>query len=263
MNKRIIIKTSLICTGIFIILASLAIFFISSKYELDTEKRYNVIVASKDIAVSDVLTEANISFKVVKESAHTAQMLTDPSKCIGRKALSPIKSGDYLMSYNLLSPEAWHKADEKIIVLPMGVEERLANRIQKGSFIDIKVLPENQMTIPKTVLSRITIDDILDENGMALGDAMGNKKAFAVVTLDEKQRERLYVAQQVGKIIYELYCDPTQPKVSEDFEIPAEFLQALPVASEESSGNKEGTPATEPPVTDTAQNTRNVREAKN
>lgn len=224
MNKRLIIKTSLICTGIFIILASLALFFVSSKYELDTEKRYNVIVASKDIAVGDILTEASISVKEIKESGLTTHMMTDPSLCLGKKALSSVKSGDYLMSYNLLSPKAWHEGDEKIIILPMSVEERLANCIKKGSFVDIKVLPENQKTVPKTVLSRVTIDDILDENGMALGDTMGNKKAFAVVTLDEKQRERLYTAQQVGKIIYELYCDPTQPKAPEDFEIPAEFL---------------------------------------
>lgn len=234
MNKRLILKTSLICTGIYIILASLAIFYVSSKYDLDTEKRYNVIVASKDIAVGDIITEDNAGIKVIKESSLTANMLTDPSLCTGRKALSPVKNGDYLMSYNLLPPEDLHKDDEKIIVLPMSVEERLANRIQKGSLIDIKVLPENQKTIPKTVLSRITVDDILDENGMALGDAMGNKKAFTVVTLDEKQRERLYVAQQLGKIIYELYCDPTQPKAPEDFEIPTEFLQAIP----ETSGQK-------------------------
>jgi|GEM_PF-1841978 len=255
MNKRLIVKTSLICTGIYIILASLAIFFVSSKYELDTENRYNVIVASKDIAAGDIITEANAGIKVIKESAYTAHMLTDPSLCIGRKALTPIKSGDYLMSYSLLSPEAWHKDDEKIIVLPMSVEERLANCIQKGSLIDIKVLPENQKTIPKTVLSRIAIDDILDENGMSLGDSLGNKKAFAVVTLDEKQRERLYVAQQVGKIIYELYCDSTQPKAPEDFEIPAEFLHAVPAVSEESSGQKtENAPVNGPPEADATKN---------
>jgi len=238
MNKRLIVKTSLICTGIFIILASLAIFFISSKYELDTEKRHNVIVAGKDIAVGDIFTEANISIKKIKESDLTTHMLTDPSLCIGRKALSPVKSGDYLMSYNLLHPEAFHKGDEKIIVLPMSIEERLANRIKKGSLVDIKVLPENQMTIPKTVLSCIAIDDILDENGLSLGDSLGNKKAFAVVTLNEKQRERLYAAQQVGKIIYELYCDSTQPKASEDFEIPAEFLQTVSTVSEALPGQK-------------------------
>lgn len=263
MNKRLIVKTSLICAGIYIILASLAIFYVSSKYELDTEKRFNVIVASKDIAIGDIITEANASIMVIKESSLTPHMMTDPSLCIGRKALSPVKNGDYLMSYNLLSPEAWRGGDEKIIVLPMSVEERLANRMQKGSLIDIKVLPENQKTIPKTVLSRITVDDILDENGMALADAMGNKKAFAVVTLDEKQRERLYAAQQIGKIIYELYCDPTQPKASEDFDIPAEFLQASPATPEEQPGKKEGSPAKEPQEAGIAQNTVKNQEGGN
>lgn len=263
MNKRLIIKTSLICTGIFIILASLIILFISSNYELDTERRYNVIVAREDIAAGDILTEDNIGIKVIKESAYTTHMLADPSLCASRKALSPIKAGDYLMSYNLLSPEAWHEDDAKIIVLPMGVEERLANRIQKGSLIDIKVLPENQKTIPKTVLSRITVDDILDENGMALGDAMGNKKAFAVVTLDERQRERLYAAQQVGKIIYELYCDSTQPKAPEDFEIPAEYLQTVPVALETLSKQMIENPVKGPQVTGAAKSITGKQEGTN
>lgn len=258
MNKRLVIKTSLICVGIFIILASIAIFYVSLKYDLDIENRYSVLVASKDIAVGDILTEANVGFKVIKESTLTPNMLTDPSLCLGTKALFLIKGGDYLMSYTLLSPEYWNESDDKIIVLPMNVEERLANRIQKGSLIDIRVLPENQKTLPKTVLSHITVEDVLDENGMALGETLGNRKAFAVVTLNEKQRERLYAAQQVGKIIYEHYCDSTQPNASENFVIPSEFYMVPPIIPVNPS-----IPANEPYKTGAAENTEKNQEDTN
>lgn len=223
MNKRLIIKTSLICTGIFFILASLAVYLVTSNYRIEPGSQYSVLAAVKDISAGDILTEANTGIRTVTESHLTPNMLTDPSQCIGSKALSPVKKGEYILTYSLLPPSRWNKDDEKIIVIPMSVEERLANRICKGSIIDIKVLPESQKTIPRIVLSHITVEDMLDENGMAAGEALGSKKGFAVVTLDSKQRDRLYAAQQVGRIIYELYCNSIQPEAREDFVIPPEF----------------------------------------
>ena len=55
MNKRIILKTGLVCMGIFLILASAGIYFFSSRYELDTEKKYRVIIAAADIPVGGVI----------------------------------------------------------------------------------------------------------------------------------------------------------------------------------------------------------------
>lgn len=223
MNKRLIIKTSLICTGVFIILAALAVLYVTTNYRIESGRQYSVLAAVKDIAAGDILTEANTGIRTVTESEITPNMMTDPSQCIGSKMLSPIRSGEYVLSYNLLSPSSWNRDDDRIIILPMNVEERLANRICKGSLIDIKVLPENQKTIPQTVLSHITVEDILDENGMSAGDALGSKKAYAIVMLDSKQRDRFYSAQQIGKIIYELYCNSIQPEAGEDFVIPPEF----------------------------------------
>ena len=57
MNKRIIIKTTLICIGIFLILSSAGIYFFSTKYELDTERKYQVIFAEADIPVGSIITE--------------------------------------------------------------------------------------------------------------------------------------------------------------------------------------------------------------
>ena len=41
--------------------------------------------------------------------------------------------------------------------------------------------------------------------------------------LDNQQRNRIYAAIQYGKLMYELYCDLTQPKEIEDFVITKEF----------------------------------------
>jgi Flp pilus assembly protein CpaB len=264
MNKRLVIKTSLICTGIFVILATLAIFIIFSKYGLDTEKRHNVIVANTDIAAGDILKESDIGYITVRESAMTSHMLTDPSHCMGSKAIYPVKSGDYILSYNFIAPGAWHKADDKTIVMPVNIDDRLANLVRKGSIIDIKVLPGDKKSIPETVLSYITVEDVLDENGTSPGDALGNRKAYAVITLDEKQRDRLYAAQQVGKLIYELYCDPTQPKAAEDFEIPPEFFETTP-AGTDSLSNSKGEKAQQEGLRDsnTAENMKNGQEARN
>ena len=101
----------------------------------------------------------------------------------------------------------------------MDVEGRLANLIRKSSLIDIRVLFKDRKVAPQTVLSRVFVEDILDENGLSLEENIGSKKAFAKVVLNQAQRDRLYVAAQCGQLIYELYCDTTQKPSIENFVI--------------------------------------------
>ena len=164
-----------------------------------------------------------VSYKTIKESGLTSHMLQNSEQVVGMKVLSPILNGDYIPRYNLLPPNKWHKDDERTIILPVDVEGRLANLIKKGSIIGIKVLPADKKTLPKLVLSRITVSDVLDENGLSSGDAIGSRKGNIVVVLDKDQRNRIYAAMQYGKLMYELYCDSTQPNDVEDFVIPQEF----------------------------------------
>lgn len=109
MNKRIIIKTTLICIGIFFILSSAGIYFFSAKYELDTEKKYQVIVAEADIPAGSVITENMVSYKTIKESGLTSHMLQNSEQVVGMKVLSSILKGDYIPQYNLLPSDKWHK----------------------------------------------------------------------------------------------------------------------------------------------------------
>ena len=73
-------------------------------------------------------------------------------------------------------------------------------------------------------MSRVFVEDILDENGLSLGENIGSKKAYAQVVLDNAQRDRVYVASQYGRLLYELYCDTTQKPPEEDFIIPTDDL---------------------------------------
>lgn len=227
MNKRLVAKTTLICTGIYIILVAIAIFILNSNYQLDTEKRINVIVAANDTLPGEVINDSMVEYRSIRESDFSTNMLLQPDQCINFKTLVPVKSGDYIFSYNLIPPDKWKSEDARIIVLPMSIDERLANLIKKGSIINIKVLPEGKKTIPKLVLSRITISDMLDDNGLSVGDAIGNKKAYVVLILNAQQRDRLYAAMQDGKLMYELYCDLTQQKEEENYIIPSEFFDEL------------------------------------
>lgn len=226
MNKRIIFKTVLICIGIFLILASAGIYFFSSRYELDLEKKYQVVMAAVDMPAGSVITENMVSYKTIKESGFTPHMLQNSEQVVGMKVLSPILKEDFIPRYNLLPPDRWHKDDDRTIILPVDVEGRLANLIKKGSVIDIKVLPADKKTLPKLVLSRITVSDVLDKNGLSSADSIGSRKGYIVVVLDNEQRNRIYAAMQYGKLMYELYCDSTQPNDVEDFVIPLKFYTA-------------------------------------
>lgn len=229
MNKRLVLKTAIICIGIFIIITALGVFYLLHNYEFDTEKKYQVLVASTDINPGDVINESMVALKTIKESSLNNYMITDANVGVGEKALSRINTGDYIVSYNLLPKDQWYTDDEKVIILPMDIEGRLANLIKKGSLIDIKVVMSKTLSIPETVLSKVTVEDILDENGLSLGDSIGSKKAYAKVVLHSRQRDKVYVASQLGKLIFELYCDSTQKPAAEEFQIPLEYLNNTPV----------------------------------
>lgn len=222
MSKRIIVKTVLVCLGIFIVLTSISVYFLSSRYELDTEKKYKVITAAKDIGIGEVITSDMVTFRTIKESGYNSHMVQNQGQVLGMKALAPVMKGDYIPEYNLLPPDKWYKGDDRAIVLPMDVEGRLANLIKKGSLIDIKVQFKDVKTPPQTVLSKVFVEGMLDENGLSLGENIGSKKAYAKVVLDEAQRNKVYVAMQYGSLIYELYCDNSQKPSVEDFKIPSD-----------------------------------------
>ncbi len=222
MKKRIVIKTVLVCLGIFLILISASTYFITSRYELDTEKRIQVIIAAADIPVGSIITDEMVAYKTIKESGYNSHMMLDTGQAVGKKMLAPILKGDYIPAYDLLPSDKLCSDDDRTIILPMDVEGRLANLIRKGSLIDIKVQIKDVSTPPQTVLSRVFVEDILDENGLSLGDNIGSKKAYAKVVLDKKQRDRVYVASQFGSLLYELYCNNTQKPSAEDFVMPAE-----------------------------------------
>jgi hypothetical protein len=228
LNKRIVLKITAICLGIFIVISSLAAYYLFHNYQFDTERKYSVLIASTDINPGDVINDSMVISKTIKESCLNSYMITDKNNCISKKAISKINAGDYIVDYNLLSKESWYKDEDKIIVLPMDVEGRLANLIKKGSLIDIKVIFDKTAAIPQTVLSKVKVEDILDENGISLGDSIGSKKAYAKVILNNQQRNKIYVATQFGKLIFELYCDSIQKPAVEEFQIPSEYLSKTP-----------------------------------
>lgn len=248
MNKRIILKTVLVCLGIFLILISASVYFFSTEYELDTEKKYKVIVAAADIPTGEVITNEMVAYRTIKESGYNMYMMQNSKQVVGIKTLVPIMKGDYISEYNLLPSEKWYKAEDRTIILTMDVEGRLVNLIKKGSLIDIKVERKDIIAPPQIVLSKVFVEDILDENGLSLRENIGSKKAYAKVVLNNTQRDRIYVASQYGRLIYELYCNNTQEPSVEDFVIPANDLSKRVVTGTQgiNSGNnmssKEGEP---------------------
>jgi hypothetical protein len=245
MNKRIILKTILVCLGIFLILISASIYFFSTKYELDTEKKYQVIIAAADIPTGEVITNEMVAYRTIKESGYNVHMMQNSKRVVGMKTLAPIMKGNYISEYNLIPSEKWYKAEDRTIILPMDVEGRQANLIKKGSLIDIRVERKDIIAPPQTVLSKVFVEDILDENGLSLGENIGSKKAYAKVVLNNTQRDRIYVASQYGRLIYELYFNNTQEPSVEDFVIPAIDLSKPTVTGTQGINSSNNMPSKE------------------
>ncbi|HEX2925924.1 MAG TPA: SAF domain-containing protein [Ruminiclostridium sp.] len=211
MGKRLVIKTLLICVGVFLILDSLMFTYIFKKYPLDMEKHVSVVVASVDIKEGMTIEERFLRTKEVPESAVNSSMVMDLGSIAGKKVLTDMHKDDYIRSYDLLDRKAWYKDDERIIVLPVSMEERLANLIKKGSLVDIR-LQTNSREVIDNVLYKVRVEDVLDESGTPIGSksAVNSKTAYLELILDKDERQKIYSAMRSGKLVYELYCDNTQ-----------------------------------------------------
>lgn len=211
MSKRIVIKTTLICVGIFLILNVALLAYIFKKYPIDMEKYVPAVIAVTDIKPGTIIERKHVKTKLIQQSALNESMETDVNSVIGKKAIQEIAKQDYFRNNNLIHKSLWFKPDERIIVLPVSIEERLANLIKGGSYIDILLRSETTSTI-ETVLKKVEVAEMLDENGNPIDSMTGinSKTAYIKLVLDEEQRQRVYTSMVKGKFIYELYCDETQ-----------------------------------------------------
>ncbi|ACL74500.1 SAF domain-containing protein [Ruminiclostridium cellulolyticum] len=217
MSKRLIIKTVLICIGLFLIMDSALFAYIFTKYPLNMEKQVSVVVATADIKKGTVIEERFLRKKDVWESTVNSSIERDIGNIEGKKALTDIYKDDYIRSCDLLEKKDWYKDDERIIVLPTNMEERLANLIRKGSYVDIR-LQKDSGEATEDILYKIKVEDVLDETGTALDSksAVNSKTAYFKLVLGKKERQKIYSAAKNGRLIYELYCDNIQ-KSGEEF----------------------------------------------
>ncbi len=208
MSKRIVIKTILICVGIFLILNAALLAYVFKKYPIDMEKYVPAVIAVSDIEAGTVIERKHVKTKLIQQSALNESMETDINNVIGKKSIHEIAKQDYFRNYNLIHKNQWFKPDERIIVLPVNIEERLANLIKRGSYIDILLRSDTTLAI-EPVLKKVEVADMLDENGNPIDSLSGinSKTAYMKLVLDEKQRQCVYSSMVKGQFIYELYCN--------------------------------------------------------
>jgi Flp pilus assembly protein CpaB len=221
MGKKLVIKTVLICLGIFIIISAVGWFYIFNTYKLDTEPVTTVFVASTTINSSSIINESMLGVKTIKISAATDNMVTDKGECLEYKSIGQIRKGDYIYKNNLIPKNKIYSDDIRAIVLPATIEERLANLVHRGSLIDVIVYPADSLHTPQVVLAKVRVDEVFDDSGInAEGNEIGSRKGFIKLLLNKSQRERIYSAKNFGSLSYELYCDETQKPSREDYKIP-------------------------------------------
>ncbi len=208
MGKRIVIKTVFICLGIFLIINALLFSYVFRKYPLDFEEHINVVVAAVDIDEGAIIEKKHLKMREIEKSASHNLYTEDINQVIGKRAEVKILREDYLRTNILQEETEWYMDDDRIIILPVNMEERLANLILKGSYIDIRLKKEGSYSV-ETILEKVKVLDILDEAGIPLGSgaAVNSQKAYMKLVLNADERQQIYTATSQGKLIYELYCE--------------------------------------------------------
>ena len=190
------------------ILNAVILAYIFKQYPLDLEKYVPAVIAAVDIEPGTILEPRHVRERLIKESAFNSAMETQLQNVLGKKTVGRISGSDYLRGSDLVDKSRWFAEDERIIVLPVSIEERLANLIRKGSLIDIRLKKEPGGSI-ETILNRIRVVDMLDENGNSIDSksGMNSRIAYMELILDEVNRKKVYASLAEGKLIYELYCN--------------------------------------------------------
>jgi len=228
LTRRVAFKTALICLGVFILLSAGGVYYFYNFMDFDTEQRVMVYTAATDLHPGDTINESLIAQKVVRESSLVPSMILDSNEVIGKKAIIDIKAGDYLTNYNFLDSSLWYKDDERYTVLEVGIKERLAGLVKKDSLVDILVELNGKYDLPKVVLPRVKIIDLIDEFGNSVSDMPSEKTLFAKLLLNKEERDLLFAAQESGKLIIELYCNTIQEPAVQRFHIPQTYyLESL------------------------------------
>lgn len=223
LTKRVAIKTVLICLGVFLFIAAGAIYYIYNYMAFDTEQRYITYVAATNIRIGDTINESMITEKEVRESSVVQSMVFTADDLIGKKSKIELQAGDYFTNYNLISREEWFEDDQRYTILELGIQERLAGLIRKDSLIDIKVDLNGIYDIPKVVIPKVRVLDLIDEMGESLAELPSGKSIYAKFMLNEEQRNLLFVAQEKGSLIMELYCNTIQNPAEQNFTIPDDY----------------------------------------
>ncbi len=228
LTRRVAFKTVLICLGIFILLSAGVVYYFYNYMDFDTEPRMMVYTAATDLHPGDTINESMIVLKEVRESSLVPSMVSDSNEVIGKKALIDIKAGDYLTNYNFLDSSLWYEDDERFTVLEVDITRRLAGLVKKDSLVDILVELNGKYDLPKVVLPRVKIIDLIDELGNSVSDMPSEKTLFAKLLLSKEERDLLFAAQESGTLIVELYCNTIQAPAQQRFQIPQTyFLETL------------------------------------
>ncbi len=211
MGKRIAVKTALITIGIFLIINSIVLFIVFKKYPIDSEKYVTVVVAIADLEPGTIIQQRHVRTKRIQLSASNEVMEKDISSVIGKKTAGKILKNDYLRNYDLVNKENWYASDDRIIIVPVNIEERLANLIKKNSYIDI-LLKSDATALIETILKKVKVEEMLDENGNPIDAIQGinSKTAYMKLVLGREDRQKIYTCNTKGQFIYELYCDENQ-----------------------------------------------------
>jgi len=215
MVQRIVIKTILMCVGVFLMLSAAGIFIAvnSGAFEFK-EPEIPVITAKCDIASGMKISADMLETAYVKQSDASAYMVSSPSEAIGKLALADVKKGDYIRNYTLSAGE--YPDDWRATVVETEFTDRLANLVGKGSYIDIRLVCSNAVY---TVLSKARVDDVIDETGASAqpdpSKTGAGKKLYLKFVLPQSDIEKICYAKALGKIAFELYLDEAQPKAPE------------------------------------------------
>lgn len=216
MNKRLVIKTALICWGIFLVIIGGILYFMNNPENQIKRETTTVLVANMNIKAgqkltSDLYRKIKIPVDFVTPKMVKASELS-VSKVYGNNVwcTSEIYRGEYIMKDDLDTIGAKVKKDLRITIIPLDMEGRLANLIKKGSVVDLRVQEAGSNNSTKLVLQGLEILDMLDEAGNSTVLSAPSRKAYIKVMLDRNKLDALYKAQNAGKIIMELYVSPLQ-----------------------------------------------------
>lgn len=197
-NSKLIIRT---IGAACIVVAGITMFYQYQYSKLSKDNMVEVVVATKDISVSELINESNTTIELRNKSNLSPNTILGNEDIIGSVATSTIYENESINSERIISKKGYEKLGYRLVSIK-GDESNdtfVGYSVKPSDKVDLLYFDENDAYEGSIYLEGQYIFDLMSSNGVRYADRDGNFiPSYALFWVKADIAEDISAKQQVG-----------------------------------------------------------------